>query len=112
MVTAIIYSAIDRLSGVIDLGAVGHIEDTGSNVNRHLYWIIQSVSSLQVRPSRSISAIAEDGPQLPAGYKRGSSLESAQASRIGSTQLHAASISSRRMNNVESPRTTSKSSRS
>jgi hypothetical protein len=27
----------------------------------------QSASSLQVRPSRSISAIAEDGPQLPAG---------------------------------------------
>ena len=56
--------------------------------------------------------MAEVGPQLPAGYRRGGSRVSSQASMIGSTQLQAVSTSSRRMNSVGLPRTLSISSRS
>lgn len=72
----------------------------------------QLISSCQVRPSRSISAIAEVGPHDPAGYSRGLSRVSSHASMIGSTHVQAASTSSRRMNNVGFPRTLSINNRS
>ena len=69
-------------------------------------------SSCQARPSRAISAVASDGPQLPAGYGRGTTPSLFQPSRIGSIQRQAAATSSLRMNSVGLPRTTSINSRS
>ena len=59
-----------------------------------------------------LDAWAADGPQVPAVYCFGASPPAVHASRIGSIQLHAASTSSRLMNSVWLPRTTSISNRS
>src|SRR4029079_17316579 len=68
--------------------------------------------SCQLMPSRSVSAIAADGPQVPAAYGRGITPFSFQAARIRSIQPHCASTSSRRTNRVGSPSMRSSSNRS
>src|SRR5439155_12634072 len=64
----------------------------------------------QERPSASMSSSASSGPHDPASYSGMSEVLRAKASRIGSTIFHCSSTSSRRVNNVASPRSASRSS--